>query len=111
MARPRSYRLGAGRPAPLTAFRQGALSGMHGAFDEPRREAECLSPMTLDEGLLLEVLDGILRSQAIRVQIDPIVERVQRKLASAVMAWEPIPLSVYGETLPTAIRSSWVFIL
>jgi hypothetical protein len=39
---------------------------------------------------------------------------VQRKLAqdrAAAMAWEPIPLSVYGESLPAFIRSSWVFVL
>jgi ribosomal protein S18 acetylase RimI-like enzyme len=27
------------------------------------------------------------------------------------MAWEPVPLSVFGESLPSAIRSCWVFIL
>jgi hypothetical protein len=27
------------------------------------------------------------------------------------MAWEPIPLSIYGNSLPPPIRSSWVFIL
>ena len=70
--------------------------------------------MSLDERLLLEALDGILRSQSVRTQIDPIVERVKRKLASeptSAMAWEPIPLSVYGEVFPAVIRSSWVFIL
>jgi len=29
----------------------------------------------------------------------------------AVMAWEPLPLSIYGQSLPPFIRSSWVFIL
>jgi mannose-6-phosphate isomerase-like protein (cupin superfamily) len=70
--------------------------------------------MSLNERSLLEALDGTLRSQAIHAQIDAIVERVKRELASeptAAMAWEPIPLSVYGEALPTVIRSSWVFIL
>jgi mannose-6-phosphate isomerase-like protein (cupin superfamily) len=70
--------------------------------------------MSPDERLLLESLDGILRSEAIPAQIDPIVERLTQKLASepnAAMAWEPIPLSVYSEALPAVIRSSWVFIL
>jgi hypothetical protein len=70
--------------------------------------------MNSDERLLLEALDGALRSQGTRTQIDSIVERVTRKLASqpsSAMAWEPIPLSVYGEPLPAVIRSSWVFIL
>src|SRR5262249_4397099 len=30
---------------------------------------------------------------------------------TSVMAWEPIPLEVYGTSLPGGIRSSWVFIL
>jgi len=70
--------------------------------------------MNSDERLLLEALDGILRSPAVHSQIDQIVERVRRKLASeptAAMAWEPIPLSIYGASLPAVIRSSWVFIL
>ena len=29
----------------------------------------------------------------------------------AIEAWEPIPLETYGGLLPSAIRSSWVFIL
>jgi mannose-6-phosphate isomerase-like protein (cupin superfamily) len=70
--------------------------------------------MSPDERSLLESLDGILRPPGIRARIDPIVERVARTLASeptAAMAWEPIPLSAFGESLPAAIRSSWVFIL
>jgi len=70
--------------------------------------------MNPEERSLLEALDGVLRSQPICAQIDPIVERVMRNLASAPtasMAWEPIPLSVFGEALPAVIRSSWVFIL
>ena len=66
------------------------------------------------ERLLLESLDTILQSPAVRAGIDPVVERVARKLAqdrTAPMAWEPIPLSIYGRSLPALIRSSWVFIL
>src|SRR5262249_51624728 len=57
---------------------------------------------------------ALLRSEAVRARIDPVVRRVAQKLAedpAAVMAWEPIPLAIYGEPLPPAIRSSWVFIL
>jgi hypothetical protein len=64
--------------------------------------------------VLLEQLDTTLRSGAVRAGIDPVVERVAHKLAqdrAAVMAWEPIPLSVYGDSLPRLIQSSWVFIL
>src|SRR5262245_42317442 len=66
------------------------------------------------ERSLLEVLDAVLRSDVVRARINPIVERVAQKLAqdsAATMAWEPIPLTVYGESLPPPIRSSWVFIL
>lgn len=66
------------------------------------------------ERSLLESLDAILRSEAIRARITPIVQRVAQNLAqnrAASMAYEPIPLSVYEETLASAIRSSWVFIL
>jgi hypothetical protein len=102
-----------------------------------------------------------LRSEEVRAQIQPIVERVRTDLAGErpeislrpigayapaggprsevgiaidygrdlpsvdygtagetarkderkVMAWEPIPLSIYGNALPAMIRSSWVFIL
>jgi hypothetical protein len=70
--------------------------------------------MSPQERLILESLDALLQSDAVRAGINLIVERVQRKLAqdhTAVMAWEPIPLSIYGESLPAFIRSSWVFIL
>jgi hypothetical protein len=70
--------------------------------------------MTSQERALLESLDSILQSRTVRARIHPIVERVALKLASdptATMAWEPIPLSIYGESLPPPIRSSWVFIL
>lgn len=70
--------------------------------------------MSPQERSLLESLDALLRSDAVRAAINPIVDRVARKLAqdrTASMAWEPIPLSVYGESLPAPIRSSWVFIL
>jgi len=70
--------------------------------------------MTPQERSLLNSLDALLRSEAIRAQIQPIVDQVARKLAqdpTAQMAWQPIPLSIYGDHLPPPIRSSWVFIL
>jgi hypothetical protein len=70
--------------------------------------------MTPQEQSLLEALDALLRVEAIRARIHPIVQQVAGKLArdqAARMAWEPIPLAVYGDALPPAIRSSWVFIL
>jgi hypothetical protein len=70
--------------------------------------------MSPQEQLILNSLDGLFQSDAVRAGIEPIVERVERKLArdhGAAMAWEPIPLSIYGEALPAFVRSSWVFIL
>lgn len=70
--------------------------------------------MTAKEESLLRKLEKILQSKKVRALIQPIVERVRADLAQqpkAVMAWEPIPLSIYGGALPGEIRSSWVFIL
>jgi len=68
----------------------------------------------MKERSLLDHLDKILRSKKVRGQIRPIVERVRADLAQkqqAVMAWEPIPLTTFGDPLPSGISSSWVFIL
>ena len=70
--------------------------------------------MTADERALLQQLDRILRSQRVRGQIVPIVERVRGKLTrkqDALMAWEPFTLTSFGEALPAAIHSGWVFVL
>src|SRR5262245_47026204 len=70
--------------------------------------------MDLAERNLLAVLDQALARPSVRERIDVIVTRVEQKLAqdsAASMAWEPIPLELYGGDLPTGIRSSWVFIL
>ena len=70
--------------------------------------------MTAEERAVLEMLDQAVSSKAVDAQIRPVVERVRRDLArrsKAVMAWEPIPLTIFGDTLPAGIRSSWVFIL
>jgi ketosteroid isomerase-like protein len=67
-----------------------------------------------EERGILTSLDNLVQSDAIRARIEPIVEHVQRKLSQdheAVMAWEPISLSIYGDSLTAFIRSSWVFIL
>jgi len=69
--------------------------------------------MSPEERGILASLDDLVRSDAIRAGIEPIVEHVARKLAQdrgAVMAWEPVPLSLYGDSVPAFIRSSWVFI-
>lgn len=69
--------------------------------------------MTKEERSTLETLDGIVRSDGVRAQIQPIVDRVRADLArkpDALMAWAPIPLETFGE-LPSSIQSGWIFIL
>ena len=70
--------------------------------------------MNHEEKRILETLDACIQSESVRAYIHSRVERVQSQLAetpSASMSWEPIPLSIYGETLPALVRSSWIFIL
>src|SRR5213596_3973022 len=70
--------------------------------------------MTQQEHARLESIDAVLRSDSVRQQILPIIERVRAELArkkEALMTWEPIPLAVFGRKLPAEIRSAWVFVL
>ncbi|PYK98963.1 MAG: hypothetical protein DME32_13485 [Verrucomicrobia bacterium] len=70
--------------------------------------------MTAAERAILVGLDQILRSEKVGMFIRPVVERVRARLSQetgALMAWEPIPLTIYGGALPDAIKSSWVFVL
>jgi len=63
---------------------------------------------------ILTVLDSLVRDKDVGREIDKIVAQVQSTLDAdkkADMAWEPIPLNVYGENLPGDIHSSWVLIL
>lgn len=70
--------------------------------------------MTPEERSCLESIDRILRSENVREQIRPVVERVQAELdrkKDALMTWEPVSLTVFGGALPPEIRSAWVFVL
>jgi len=70
--------------------------------------------MEPDERARLEKLDAILRSDELRAEIGPIVDRVCTALSQkpeALMTWEPIPLEIFGEGLPPEIRSGWNFVL
>ncbi|PYL06425.1 MAG: hypothetical protein DME33_13755 [Verrucomicrobia bacterium] len=70
--------------------------------------------MILEERSRLEALDAVLRSDNVSEQIRNIVERVRAELArkeDALMAWEPLPLTVFGSALPHGIQSAWVFVL
>ena len=70
--------------------------------------------MTADERSRLEALDAVVRSNEVRANINPVVDRVCAALAQnpeAVMTWEPIPLETFGQKLPPEIRSGWIFVL
>jgi hypothetical protein len=70
--------------------------------------------MTPEERTRLESIETVLRSETVREQIRPIIERVRAELGrkkEALMTWEPIPLTIFGRALPREIRSAWVFVL
>ena len=70
--------------------------------------------MAKEEKLLLETLDRIVRSEKVRAHILPIVARVRADLAkksNALMSWEPVGLEIFGNDLPPAIESAWLFVL
>jgi hypothetical protein len=84
-----------------------------GGIDDRRLQRD-VAKMTRQERSILESIDTVLRSENVREQIRPIVERVRAELGrkkEALMTWEPIPLSVFGHGLPSEIRSAWVFVL
>jgi hypothetical protein len=67
-----------------------------------------------EERARLEKLDRIVRSEELRAKIKPVVDRVCAALSQkpeALMAWEPIPLDIFGQGLPQEIRSGWIFVL
>jgi hypothetical protein len=68
--------------------------------------------MTPAEQRQLEQLDSAVRG--VRDKIEPIIARVRADLArkpQALMTWDPIPLDVFGASLPPEIQSSWIFVL
>ncbi len=63
---------------------------------------------------IINVFDLILKQDSVRAALDSFLPQVERKLSvdnNAVMAWEPVPLEIYGNLLPKTIHSSWIFIL
>ena len=67
-----------------------------------------------EERAILETLDAAVRAALAAGGIAEIVDRVQaelRRSPAEAMAWEPIPLELYGGDLPGDVRSSWVFVL
>ena len=70
--------------------------------------------MTKEERSLLEALDKALQSHGVRHHIRSIAARVREELVrrnDALMTWESFPLKSLPTTLPSEIRSAWVFVL
>jgi hypothetical protein len=70
--------------------------------------------VTTEEHFLLERLDKIVRSDRVRTKIEPVIDRVCAALAQktdTLMAWESIPLEIFGQGLPREVRSGWIFVL
>ena len=65
------------------------------------------------ESEFLTKIDRILSDPAVAKKIDEIADRVEERFQSSseALAWETVPLDVYGKQLPEEIRSSWVFLL
>jgi hypothetical protein len=65
------------------------------------------------EKLLLQAINLAIQNPSVIAQIDAIADRVERNFTSSrePLAWESVPLALYGDSLPSEIRSSWVFLL
>jgi len=64
------------------------------------------------EKQILELLDRAVNEENIRQHMIGVIQRVEEALKNdknAMMSWEPIPLSLYKQPLPSEIKSSWVF--
>ena len=70
--------------------------------------------MTPTESRLLARLDRLSGGEDVRAHVDGAAKRLQAILHArpgAQMAWETVPLSLFGPGMPETIRSCWVFIL
>ncbi len=62
----------------------------------------------------MQALDHAVFTPGLAQTIGPICDRVLATLGRGpreIEAWEPVPLELYGATLPPDVRSSWVFVL
>lgn len=66
------------------------------------------------ERRILQALDSAISTSQVGAALQSISQRVLATLARGpreIEAWEAVPLELYGPTLPSEIRSSWVFVL
>jgi len=58
------------------------------------------------------MLDEAVKDEHIARHMEGVISRVEQTLEddpAAMMAWEPIPLSMFSKELPGEIKSCWVF--
>jgi hypothetical protein len=69
--------------------------------------------MNVDETVALRALNDVVHTAATMAAVDGILRRLVRQLAASadVMAWDVVPLDLFGGALPRDIRSCWVFVL
>jgi hypothetical protein len=69
--------------------------------------------IVMDHDPVIEQLDRAVRPSDVSDRIAATLERVMTKLESGngVMAWDTIPLAVFGNTLPSSIGSCWIFVI
>ena len=69
--------------------------------------------MDANEIRLLQQIDRLLQDDRIAQRLNDIADRVERNFSGSdePLAWEDIPMEIYGNALPQEIRSSWIFLL
>lgn len=69
--------------------------------------------MNVETDRVVAALDAAAHLTQAAAFIAQVLARVTAQLedTDGSMTWEPIPLSVFGDTLPDTIRSCWVFVL
>src|SRR5215470_20011331 len=69
--------------------------------------------MNRAEADLLKRIDFLLQDPGIALHLNAIADRVEEKFQKSKepLAWEDVPLEIYGDELPQEIRSSWIFLL
>lgn len=69
--------------------------------------------MDASELKILETLERALERAGVRPELERVAKRVlaalEERPARDLLAWEAVPLLLYGPGLPEAVRSSWVF--
>jgi len=61
----------------------------------------------------LRALSNVVRTESTMAAVNAILRRLVRQLAAStdVMAWDVVPLNLFGGAVPQDIRSCWVFVI